>query len=79
LVPDREDAYFIGRDDESVQCYISGVAVGNDQLAQFALEAPPYQRVSGEVPDCRLDRRHGALCGIRIFVAQELESALDMI
>jgi hypothetical protein len=30
LVPDREHAYFIGRDDESVQCYISGMAVGND-------------------------------------------------
>jgi hypothetical protein len=33
LVPDRENADFIVRDDESVECYISGVAVRNDQFA----------------------------------------------
>lgn len=55
------------------------MAVGNDQLAQFALEAPAYERVRGEVVHCRLDRRHGALCGFRVFVAQELESAFDVI
>jgi hypothetical protein len=35
--------------------------------------------MSGKIFNRRLDRRHGALCGIRVFVTQELESALDVI
>jgi hypothetical protein len=79
LVPDRENANFVARDHKPIQPDVTGMTVRNDQFAQFAFEAPPYQRVSGEVLDRRLDCRHGALCGVRVFVAQELESALDVI
>jgi hypothetical protein len=54
------------------------MAVRNDQLAQFAFEAPAYQRMRGEIVDSRSDRRHGTLCSIGIFVTQELQCALHM-
>jgi hypothetical protein len=45
------------------------MAVGNDQLAQFALEAPADERVRGKAVDRGLDRDHGILRGTRIFLA----------
>jgi hypothetical protein len=35
--------------------------------------------MSGKIFNRRLDRCHGVLGGIRVLVAQELESALDVI
>jgi hypothetical protein len=79
LVPNRENADFIAGDHKSVQRYVSGMPVGNDQLAQLAFEAPSYERVRGEIVDSRSDGRHGTLCGIGVFVTQKLERALDVI
>jgi hypothetical protein len=78
LVPDRENADLIFGNHESVQGDVSGMTVGNYQLTQFAFEASSYQRVCGKVIDRGLDRSDSILCGIRIFIAQESEGALDV-
>jgi methyl coenzyme M reductase gamma subunit len=79
LVPDRENADFFGGNHKSVQGNVSGMAVRDDQFAQFAFEAPSDQWVRGKVLDRGLDRIDCSQCSGRIFVAQKLECALNMI
>jgi hypothetical protein len=79
LVADCEDTDFVARDHKPVQRYIAGMAIGNDQFAQFSFYTTAYERMGGEVVDGGLDRGHGTVCGVRVFVAQELKSTLDVI
>ena len=79
LVSDCQNAHFILRDDKSIQGHVSGVAIGNDQFAQIPFNAPPHQRVRGEVVDRGLNGRHGAPRSCRILVAQKLKCAIDVI
>jgi|HubBroStandDraft_5_1064220.scaffolds.fasta_scaffold42683_3 hypothetical protein len=69
LMSNRKNADFIGGNDKAIQRDVSGVAVGDDELSQFAFKASSYQRVGGEVVDCGLDRCDCILRGIRIFVS----------
>lgn len=69
LVPDSENADFVGGNHKSVQRDVTGMTVGNNQLAQFAFDPASYQWMRGKVVDRRLDCRDCVLCGIRIFVA----------
>ena len=75
----RENADFVARDDKSIQCDVSGMSIGNDQLAQVPFHLAAYQRMSGEIVDRRLNGGNGVLCGIGIFVAQRKKCALDVI
>jgi hypothetical protein len=79
LVPDGENAYFVGRDHKAVKGHVSRMAIGNNQFTQFPLDAAAYERMRGEVVNRGLDRYHCALRGNWIFVAQELKGALDVI
>jgi len=74
-----ENADFVARNYKPIQTDVSRMPIGNNQLAQFALKAPPNQRMRGEVADCRLDRLDSAQRCIGIFVSQELKSAFDVI
>jgi hypothetical protein len=69
LVPDGENADFIAGNYKPVKGNVSGVAIRNNQFAQFTFEASAHQRVGGEIVDRGLDCRYGIRCGIRIFVA----------
>lgn len=42
LVSNGENANFIDRNHKAVQGDVSGLAVGNDQFAQFAFKPPAY-------------------------------------
>lgn len=55
------------------------MSIGNYQFAQLPFGPAPYQRMGGEIVDGGLERDYGALRGLKIFVAQERESALDVI
>ena len=78
LVSNCQNAHFVLRDHESIQGQVSGAAIGNDQFAQIPFNAPPNERVRGEVVDRGLNRCHGASRGCRILVAH-LKVAFDVI
>ena len=53
----REDAHLVVRDQEAVQGDVAGSSVRDDELAQFAVDAPAGERVRGQVLDRRLNRQ----------------------
>jgi len=79
LVTNCEDADFVDGDDKAIKGNVSGMAIGNNQFAQFAFDPPAYHRVCGEVVDRGLDGRDGIQRGLCVFVTEELEGALDVI
>jgi len=74
-----ENADFVVRNYKPIKGDISGVPVGNNQLAQFAFDAPPNQGMRGEIINRRLDSLDSAQRCIGIFVSQELKSAFDVV
>ena len=72
---DREHPHLVLRNDESVQRDIPRLAVGDHELPNIAVHAPPEQRVHGQVLDGRADRSGRRDCGARVLACQELEGA----
>ena len=58
LVPERQDADFISRDEKTIERYVTGLPVGNDQLPYLAVYAPAEQWMRCQMFGGRLDRRY---------------------
>jgi len=78
LVPDREHPHLVLRDDEPVQRDVTRLAVGNQELPDVAVHAPPEQRVRGQGPDGGANGRSRRDCCIRVLACQEPERALEV-
>ncbi len=77
-MPDRKHPHLVLRDDEPVQRDVPRLAVGNHELSNVAVHAPPEQRVRGQVFDGRADDRGRRDCCVRALACQELERALEV-
>ena len=78
LMSDREHPHFILRNDESVQRDISRLSIGDHELPNIAVHAPPEQRVHGQILDGRADCSGRRDRRVRVLDCQELEGALEM-
>jgi len=59
LVAKRQNAHLVPGYDEAIEGDITRLAVGNNKLAQFALDAPANKRVRRQIIDGRLNRGYG--------------------
>ena len=78
LVAKRQNAHLVAGYHEAIEGYITRLAVGNNQFAQFAFDAPAHERVCREIIDGRLNCRYGVQSSCRILVAQKLKCMLDV-
>jgi hypothetical protein len=69
LVAKRQNAHLVPGYNEAVECDITRLTVGNNKLAQFALDAPADKRVRRQIIDGRLNRRYVVQSGRRVLVA----------
>ena len=66
------------RDYEPVQRDVPRLAVGNHELPNITVYAPPEQRVRSQGLDGGADSRGRRDCHVRVLACQELESALEV-
>jgi hypothetical protein len=79
LMAKGQNSHLVPGYHESIEGDITRLAVGNNQLAQFALDAPADKRVRRQIIDGRLNCCYGVQSGRWVLVAQELKRALDML
>lgn len=78
LVTKCEYAYLVARNHESIERNITGLAIGNDQFANLASDAPADERVPDQVIDCTLNRDDDGERRRRILLLQEFKHALEI-
>src|SRR5512135_1015681 len=78
LMSDREHPHLVLRNDESVQRDVPRLAVGDYELPNIAVHAPPEQRVHGQAIDGRADSVGRPDSRFRILACQVLEGALEV-
>lgn len=75
----REYSHFLSCNHIAVQGNVARPSIRNDQLAQFAGDAPADQRVCSQVIDGRLDGCDRIDTRLRMQVAQTLKSAFELL